>query len=270
MCLVLFVARWCFPRSAFLLSFFLLTGATFLQVLAQHMDIFHSTECGICNMKIIHSELKRHMRETHETAPCSHCREKFTTKEEVDHHIRNEHLVAACVECEFRFMTKELLGEHQQESHPSIFCTEEDCEQVFGTEQKLKEHKDKKHCNPNKFLTFGGGMFMMMMVVDETKAGEDLSGRDPLDGLEEEELEGSDYNVEIVGGIVDDLVDRAFSTLEGLKHEMCRGLLEELLEAGTMKAAFGDQRSEEGIELCVSDEDAVMEDEEPTVNLIPY
>ena len=233
-------------------------------MLAQHMDIFHSTECGICNMKIIHSELKRHMRETHETAPCSHCREKFTTKEEVDHHIRNEHLVAACVECELRFLTKKLLDEHQQESHPSIFCTEEDCEQVFGTEQKLKEHKDKKHCNPNKFLTFGGGMFMMMMVVDEAKAGGDLSGRDPLDGPEEEELEGKDYNVEIVGGIVDDIVDRTFSVLEELKQEMCRNLLEELFEVGTAK------RGEEDNELCVSDEDVVMDDEETNVNRIPY
>ena len=103
---------------------------------------------------------------------------------------------------------------------------------------------------------------MMMMVVDETKAGEDLSGRDPLDELEEEELEGRDDNVEIVGGIVGDIVDRVFSALEGLKHEMCRSLLEELLEAGTMKAAFVDHRSEEDHELCVFDEDVVMDDEE--------
>ena len=105
---------------------------------------------------------------------------------------------------------------------------------------------------------------MMMMVVDEAKAGGDLSGRDPLDGLEEEELEGKDYNVEIVGGIVDDIVDRTFSVLEELKQEMCRNLLEELFEVGTAK------RGEEDNELCVSDEDVVMDDEETNVNRIPY
>ena len=223
-------------------------------------------------MKIVNTELKRHMRETHEVAPCSHCCEKFTTKEEVDYHIRNEHLVEPCVECKVRFLTKELRDEHQRESHPSFFRTEEDCDQVFGTVQKLKEHKDNKHCNPNKFLTFGGGMFMMMMVVDETRAGEDLSVRDPLDGLEEEELESKNYNVEIVDGIVGDIVDMAFSTLEGLKHEMCRSLLEELLQAGTVKAAFVDQRSKEDqeSELCAFDKDVLMEDEETTMDRIPY
>ena len=57
------------------------------------MDIFHSTECGICKKKIVNAELKSHMKDTHEEEPCIHCGEKFTTKEEVAKHIRNEHLV---------------------------------------------------------------------------------------------------------------------------------------------------------------------------------
>ena len=236
------------------------------------MDIFHSTECGICNMKIVNTELKRHKRDTHEAESCSHCCEKFTTKEEVDKHIRNEHLVVACDECDLRFLTEELLEKHQQESHPAVFCTEVDCEEVFGTEQQLKEHKDKKHSNPNKFLTFGGGMFMMMMVVDEPKGGEDQSGLDPLDELEEE-VEGRGknvHNVEIVSGIVDDIVDSVFSAPERLKHEMCRSLLEELLETGTMSTASTEKRIEEDNQLCVFDDDVVMDVEETTVNLISY
>ena len=87
MCLVLFVARRCLPRS----------------------------------------ELKGHMRDTHETASCSHCCGRFTTKEDVDEHIRTEHLVAPCDECERNFLMKELLEEDQQENHLSISCNEEDC-----------------------------------------------------------------------------------------------------------------------------------------------
>ena len=147
-----------------------------MQVLAQHMDIFHSTECGIFNMKIVNAEMKSHMKATHEEEPCNHCGEKFTSKEEVAKHIKNEHLVRACEECDSKFLTEELLEKHRQESHPSVFCTDQDCEQVFGTEQQLKEHKDKQHSNSIKFLTFGGGMFMMMMVVDEPRTGEDQSG----------------------------------------------------------------------------------------------
>ena len=174
--------------------------------------------------------------------------------------------MAACDECEKSFLTKELLEEHQQENHLSIFCSEEDCDQVFATEQKLKEHKDKKHSNPNKFLTFGGGMFMMMMVVDEPKAGENQSGLDPLDELEEkEELEDNDGNVGgIVGGIVEGIVDGAFLAIEAFRQQMCRSLLEELLEAGNM-AAFVDKRSEEDNEL--SGDDVVMDDEEKSSSL---
>jgi len=228
----------------------------FSQVLAQHMDIFHSTECGICNMKIVNTELKRHMKATHEEEPCNHCGEKFTSKEEVAKHIRNEHLVMACEECDSTFLTEELLEKHCQESHPSILCTDQDCELVFGTAQQLKEHKDKQHSNSNKFLTFGGGMFMMMMVVDEPRAGEDQSGLDPLDELEKEKVEGKrgegEHNMEIVGGIVEDIVDKASSSLEGLNHEMCRSLLEELLETRIVKEAAE-------IELGVFlDEDVVM------------
>ena len=64
------------------------------------MDIFHSTECGICKKKIVNAELKRHMKDTHEEEPCIHCGEKFTTKEEVAKHVRNEHLVMTCEECD--------------------------------------------------------------------------------------------------------------------------------------------------------------------------
>ena len=67
------------------------------------------------------------MRDTHETASCSHCCGRFTTKEDVDEHIRTEHLVAPCDECERNFLMKELLEEDQQENHLSISCNEEDC-----------------------------------------------------------------------------------------------------------------------------------------------
>ena len=234
-----------------------------MQVIAQHMEIFHSTDCGICNMKIVNTELKRHMKDDHEEEPCNHCGNKFTTKEEVTKHIKNEHLVMACEECDSKFLTEELLEKHCQESHPSILCTDQDCELVFGTAQQLKEHKNKQHSNPNKFLTFGGGMFMMMMVVDEPRAGEDQSRLGPLDEFEKEKVEGrgegGGHNMEIVSGIVEDIVDRASSSLEELNHEMCRSLLEELLETRiTKKAAFIEKRSEDGSELCVLDEDVVM------------
>jgi len=164
----------------------------------------------------------------------------------------------ACEECDSKFLTEELLEKHQQESHPSIFCTDQDCDQVFGTAQQLKDHKDKQHSNSNKYLTFGGGMFMMMMVVDEPRAGEDQSGLDPLDEFEKEKAEGGGeggHKMEIVGGIVEDIVDKASSPLEGLNLEMCRSLLEELLETSIVnEAAFVEKRSE----LCVLDEDVVM------------
>ena len=58
--------------------------------------------------------------------------------------------------------------------------------------------------------------------------------------------------MEIVGGIVEDIVDRASSSSKGLKHEMCMSLLEELLKTRMEK------RSKEGSQLCVMDEDVVM------------
>ena len=44
-------------------------------------------------MKIVNTELKRHMQDAHEAESCSHCCEKFSTKEEVAKHIRIEHFV---------------------------------------------------------------------------------------------------------------------------------------------------------------------------------
>ena len=172
------------------------------------MDIFHSTECELCNIKIVDTELKKHIREKHGGEPCLHCAGMFPTKVELAQHMRSDHLVA-CKECDLRFLTEELLEKHQQESHPFLLCMEEDCDEGFVTEQQLKKHKDKKHSNPNKFLTFGGGMFMMMMVVDEPKAGEDEGGLDPLDEVEEElECEGVGDHQGIVGEIIGDIVDR--------------------------------------------------------------
>ena len=47
-------------------------------------------------------------------------------------------------------------------------CIEEACDEVFAGKQEMRQHKDKNHSGPNKFLSFGGRMFMMM-VVDDAK-----------------------------------------------------------------------------------------------------
>merc|ERR1711962_1511634 len=96
-----------------------------------------------------------------------------------------------------------------------ILCNEEACDEVFATEQELKQHKDKNHSGPNKFLSFGGGMFMMMMVVDDAEDGGAEKETDPLD--DSEVKESCQDSKSVVKGIIDDVVEQTISSQVELK-----------------------------------------------------
>merc|ERR1719430_2999196 len=104
---------------------------------------------------------------------------------------------------------------------------------LFATEQEMKQHKDKNHSGANKFLSFGGGMFMMMMVVDDAKDGGAEKETDPLDDSEVKES-CQDYKSYVVKGIIDDLVEQTISSQVDLKHKLCQELLIEALETAVM------------------------------------
>ena len=113
-------------------------------------------------------------------------------------------------------------------------CNEEACNDVFAGEQEMKQHKDENHLGPNKFLSFGGGMFMMMMVVDEAKDEGAEKETDPLDDSEVKES-CQDFKSYVVKGIIDDVVEQSFSSLVDLKQKLCQELLVEALETAVMR-----------------------------------
>ena len=174
------------------------------------MDIFHTKECEICNQKIADADFKIHLKD---------CQEG----ERVVEHNKEDRMVVTSEECV-------LLSE---KNYSPILCNEEACDEVFATEQEMEQHKDKNHSGANKFLSFGGGMFMMMMVVDDAKDGGAEKETDPLDDSEVKES-CQDFGSVVVKRIIDDVVEQTFSSLLDLKQNLCQELLEEALETAVM------------------------------------
>jgi len=150
----------------------------------KHIEIVHKEECSKCKGKFLKTELKDHVRNIHEPEGCDDCESRFETKDDLTVHVNSAHLVEKCEECVSRFKTGEELDKHVVEVHPKEYCEEDECDAVFGTVALLDEHKEKVHPNPNKFVSFNGGMFMMMMVQDEEEEKDE-------EELETEEVDDS-------------------------------------------------------------------------------
>ena len=201
------------------------------QVLAQHVDIFHKAECRVCLAKYFITELQEHIRNVHETEACDDCSARFAAKGALDRHIHSTHLVETCQECEDRFKTVEDLDRHVDDSHPKEYCDEDGCDSWFKTKNLLSVHKDKKHPNPNKFLTFGGGMFMMMMVPDD-------QGKDPIeDDCDDEDTEEVEDASTFVREIVIDLMENLelsqkceVSLKDKESRDICIAMIEHVLD----------------------------------------
>jgi len=191
----------------------------FSQVLSQHMDIFHTKECEICNQKIADADFKTHLKDCQEG-------ETWVFGEGDVEHNKEDRMVVTSGECV-------PLSEAEKNYSP-ILCNEEACDEVFATEQEMKQHKDKNHSGANKFLSFGGGMFMMMMVVDDAKDEGAEKETDPLDDSEVKES-CQDFKSYVVKGIIDDVVEQSFSSLVDLKQKLCQELLVEALETAVMR-----------------------------------
>jgi len=189
----------------------------FSQVLSQHMDIFHTKECEICNQKIADADLKMHLKNCQGGETC------VFGEGDVEHN-KEERMVVTSGEC----------VPLSEKNYSPILCNEEACDEVFATEQEMKQHKDKNHSGANKFLSFGGGMFMMMMVVDEAKDEGAEKETDPLDDSEVKES-CQDFKSYVVKGIIDDVVEQSFSSLVDLKQNLCQELLVEALETAVMR-----------------------------------
>jgi len=140
----------------------------------QHIEMNHKDSCSFCKNSFMKTELKSHIRNIHEPEGCDECESRFGTKELLEEHVVNVHLVEKCDECSSRYRTANELEVHVLEVHPKEYCEEDDCEAVFSTVELLDEHKVKVHPNPNKFLSFNGGMFMMMMQTDEKEEEEEV------------------------------------------------------------------------------------------------
>ena len=181
------------------------------------MDIFHTKECEICNQKIADADFKMHLKD------CQEGETWVLGEGDVEH--KEDSVVVTSGECA-------PLSEAEK-NYPSFMCNEETCDEVFASEQEMKQHKDKNHSGPNKFLSFGGGMFMMMMVVDDAEDGGAEKETDPLDDSEVEES-GQDFKSYVVKGIIDDLVEQTISSQAELKHNLCQELLVEALETAVM------------------------------------
>ena len=182
------------------------------------MDIFHTKECEICNQKIADADFKTHLKDCQE-------RETWVFSEEDVEHNKQDRMMVTSGECV-------PLSEAEKNYSP-ILCNEEACDEVFAIEQEMKQHKDKNHSGANKFLSFGGGMFMMMMVVDDAKDEGAEKETDPLDDSEVKES-CQDYKSYVVKGIIDDLVEQTISSQVDLKHKLCQELLIEALETAVM------------------------------------
>ena len=180
------------------------------------MDIFHTKECEICNQKIADADLKMHLKNCQGGETC------VFGEGDVEHN-KEERMVVTSGEC----------VPLSEKNYSPILCNEEACDEVFATEQEMKQHKDKNHSGANKFLSFGGGMFMMMMVVDEAKDEGAEKETDPLDDSEVKES-CQDFKSYVVKGIIDDVVEQSFSSLVDLKQNLCQELLVEALETAVM------------------------------------
>ena len=182
------------------------------------MDIFHAKECDIRNLKIVDADFMTHSKDCHEKKAC------VSSEGDVEH-IKEDHMVITSEEG--------VPLSEAEKNYPSMMCIEEACDEVFAGEQEMKQHKDKNHSGANKFLSFGGGMFMMMMVVDDAKDGGAEKETDPLDDSEVKES-CQDFKSYVVKGIIDDVVEQSFSSLVDLKQKLCQELLVEALETAVM------------------------------------
>ena len=190
------------------------------QVLAQHIDIFHKAECKVCKTKYLITQLQEHIRNEHEKEVCDECPARFETRDDVAVHMNSTHMIEKCEECEERFLSVEFLDRHVEKVHPKEYCDDNSCDSVFGTKEQLAAHKEKKHPNPNKFLTFGGGMFMMMMVPDSKK--DDFA----IDEDEDVEMEDSADVVAMSKDIILDLVEEAMVNAS----KMCSEIVGEICD----------------------------------------
>ena len=95
-----------------------------------------------------------HLKDCHEEKACG------LSEGDVEH-IKEDHMVITSEEG--------VPLSEAEKNYPSIMCIEEACDEVFAGKQEMKQHKDKNHSGPNNFLSLGGGMIMMMMVVDDAK-----------------------------------------------------------------------------------------------------
>ena len=181
------------------------------------MDIFHTKECEICNQKIADADFKTHLKD------CQEGKTGVFGEGDVEH--KEDSVVVTSGE-------RVPLSEAEKNYSP-ILCNEEACDEIFATEQEMKQYKDKNHSGANKFLSFGGGMFMMMMVVDDAKDEGAEKETDPLDdsGVKES---CQDFKSYVVKGIIDDLVEQTISSQVDLKHKLCQELLVEALETAVM------------------------------------
>ena len=182
------------------------------------MDIFHTKECEICNQKIADADFKMHLKACQEG-------ETWVFGEGNVEHSKEDRIVVTYGEC--------VPMSEAEKNYSPFMCNEEACDEVFATEQEMEQHKEKNHSGANKFLSFGGGMFMMMMVVDDAKDGGAEKETDPLDDSEVKE-NCQDFKNYVVKGILDDVVEETFSSLLDLKQNLCQELLEEALETAVM------------------------------------
>merc|ERR1712142_395128 len=180
-------------------------------VVEDHIDLIHKKECTFCGERILTHNMSTHVRQIHEPEECDECGDRFATKSMLKDHIDEFHLVEKCDECTARFRTEDELEQHIIDEHPKEYCEEDECDAVFSTVALLEEHKEKVHPNPNKFVSFNGGMFMMMMQVDEEEEcvdeEEELTAVDEDTNVSEEELaETNEYMKELVLRLADDVV----------------------------------------------------------------
>lgn len=156
------------------------------ETIDQHIDTVHKEKCSFCQVKFLKAELKDHVLKIHEPEGCGDCESRFETKDLLKVHVDSAHLVEKCEECTSRFKTDEELESHVLKVHPKEYCDDDECDAVFGTLALLDEHKEKVHPNPNKFVSFNGGMFMMMMQVevDEEEVEKEELVNDDVDASE--------------------------------------------------------------------------------------
>ena len=108
-------------------------------------------------------------------------------------------------------------------------------QEQIARKQRQVLHREKPSNIPCPVLVVArcGGMFMLMMVVDDAKDGGAEKEIDPLDDSEGKES-GQDFKSYVVNEIIDDVVEETFFSIVELKHKLCQELLEEALETVLM------------------------------------